>query len=207
MSSVRSTSSIVAPSVISSMPCGGVFGFNLNEHHDVAAVGPLVVGADGEVEQSARRFPTMRTGLFGRTSLAARVLPEAARDQLLARPEQGPTDVDWVSGACLVIDGGALAHVGPLDEGYFMYWEDADWCRRAAGLGLRIQYRPELVVHHAQGSSSSARPFMTTIAFHRSAFRYYARHVARSRSGRAVAAIGQVRGDARLGGRVGQGPG
>lgn len=150
---------------------------------DVAAIGPQVIGADGRVEQSARRFPGLSTGLFGRTALLSRILPQSAgaHRQLLARPEEGPTDVDWVSGACLIAPRDLFERVGLLDEDFFMYWEDADWCRRAANLGLRVQYQPSLVVRHAQGSSSSGRPFMTTIAFHRSAFRYFRRHSAPSR--------------------------
>lgn len=159
----------------------------LSLEDDVAACGPLVYGADGEVEQSARGFPTMRTGVFGRTSLLSRLLPGGARAELLARPERGTTDVDWVSGACLIIAGRHLPRIGGLDEGYFMYWEDADWCRRATDLGFRIQYRPDMVVRHAQGSSSARRPFMTTLAFHRSAFRYYRRHVARGPAGALLA--------------------
>lgn len=47
--------------------------------------------------------------------------------------------VDWVSGACLIAPLEIFERVGELDEGYFMYWEDADWCRRAHALGLRIE--------------------------------------------------------------------
>ena len=54
-----------------------------------------------------------------------------------------------------------------------MYWEDADWCRRARDLGLSVIYDPALVVRHQQGTSSRERPLATTVAFHRSALRYW----------------------------------
>lgn len=149
---------------------------------DLAARGPLVIGADGGVEQSARGFPSARTALLGRTSLAARLRPgsKLVRRELRADPRTGTGTVDWVSGACLIIRAEALARVGLLDEGYFMYWEDADWCRRAHDLGLRVEYEPSLSVRHAQGSSSASRPIAMILAFHRSAFRYWRLHVSTS---------------------------
>jgi N-acetylglucosaminyl-diphospho-decaprenol L-rhamnosyltransferase len=157
---------------------------------DLGARGPCVIGPGSGIEQSARGFPRISTGLWGRTSLLARLLPShrAARRELRADPAAGPIDVDWVSGACLVTPGDRFRLVGPLDEGYFMYWEDADWCRRARDRGLRIRYEPELVVHHHQGSSARSRPVATTIAFHRSALRYWRQHVARGRADVVLAA-------------------
>ena len=158
---------------------------------DLAARGPLVIDADGRTEQSARGFPGARTALLGRSSLLARLRPGSAllRRDLLADASGGRRRVDWVSGACLIAPAARLAEVGPLDEGYFMYWEDADWCRRAHVLGLGVLYEPALVVRHAQGSSSRERPVAATIAFHRSALRYWRKHVARSRLSVAAAAV------------------
>ncbi len=148
----------------------------------VAAVGPAIYTADGDVEQSARGFPRVSTGLFGRTTLLSRLFPHSGpvRRELVADPAGGARDVDWVSGACLVVPWRSLEKVGLLDEGYFMYWEDADWCRRARNLGLRVRYEPDLVVYHHQGASTASRPVRATVAFHRSAFRYYHLHVART---------------------------
>ena len=149
---------------------------------EIAAIGPQVTGADGALEQSARAFPSFLTGLFGRTSLLARMLPasRATKGQLLADPAAGSGRVDWVSGACLIARQETLATVGGFDEGYWMYWEDADWCRRATDRGLAVEYRPELRVTHHQGSSSKVLPVRTTVAFHRSAARYYRLHSART---------------------------
>jgi GT2 family glycosyltransferase len=156
---------------------------------DVAAVGPCIRGSDGSVEQSARRFPTASTGAFGRTTLLSRLLPEVAatRRQLLADPTRGTQEVDWVSGACLVISRSHLDAVGLLDANYFMYWEDADWCRRAFAQGLRIRYEPELEAVHEQGTSAATEPVVTIVAFHRSAYRYYRLHVGQSRLQKYVA--------------------
>lgn len=146
----------------------------------LAARGPAVLGPSGQLEQSARSFPRARTGLLGRTSLLARLLPDSrpVRRELRADPAGGPQPVDWVSGACLIAPAARLAEVGPLDQRYFMYWEDADWCFRAHERGLEVLYEPSLVVTHRQGTSSRDRPFATTVAFHRSALRYWRLHAA-----------------------------
>jgi N-acetylglucosaminyl-diphospho-decaprenol L-rhamnosyltransferase len=158
---------------------------------DVAAVGPCVMGADGDLEQSARRFPTASTGIFGRTTLLSRLLPQSrpVRRQLLAERNR-PLEVDWVSGACFIAPRQRFHEVGLLDEGYFLYWEDADWCRRAHAIGYHILYRPELVVHHQQGTGGSAHDARRSIvAFHRSAYRYYLKHISRSRLSAAAAGL------------------
>ena len=88
----------------------------------------------------------------------------------------------------MIMPVAALAKVGSLDEGYFMYWEDADWCKRAREDALRIVFEPALEAIHYQGTSSASRPIATTVAFHKSAYRYYRKHVARRTSTRACAA-------------------
>lgn len=150
---------------------------------DLAAVGPCVLSPAGAVEQSARAFPTAATGVFGRTTLLSRWFPRSsgARKQLLADPQLGVRVVDWVSGACLIAPIARFRDVGLLDERYWMYWEDADWCRRARDRGMRVEYHPELLVTHYQGSSVRSKRLAATVAFHRSAALYYSRHVARSR--------------------------
>ena len=158
---------------------------------DLAARGPMVLGHDGRLEQSARGFPGARTALLGRSSWLARRWPQSPllRRDLLAGSGAESRIVDWVSGACLIASRAALAVVGPFDEGYFMYWEDADWCFRAREAGLGTEYEPRLVVLHDQGASSSGRMAATTIAFHRSALRYWRLHVARTPVSVAVAAV------------------
>jgi GT2 family glycosyltransferase len=107
---------------------------------------------------------------------------------LLADPDAGARVVDWVSGACLIVPAERFHSVGLLDEGYFMYWEDADWCRRAHARGYSVIYDPTLVVTHRQGSSSRYRQVAATASFHRSALRYWRTNVARSPASTAAAA-------------------
>ncbi len=157
---------------------------------ELAALGPSIRTPAGDTEQSARVFPRISTGLWGRTTLLTRLFPQvAARRELQADPKLGTHEVDWVSGACMVISAHALKRVGMLDEGYFMYWEDADWCKRARNCGFNISFEPALAVVHHQGSSSASQPTATAVAFHRSAYRYYSLHLARGNTARACVAL------------------
>jgi GT2 family glycosyltransferase len=144
----------------------------------VAVVGPRIF-SHGELQLSARGFPSLRTGLLGRRSLLTRILVRARRYPAEFRQVPvGGGPVDWVSGACMLIRRSAFDRVGGFDEGYWMYWEDADLCRRLVDEGWEVQFEPAAVVHHATGASgTSAR---TIRAFHESAARFASRHIART---------------------------
>jgi GT2 family glycosyltransferase len=120
----------------------------------------------------------MFTGLFGRASTLRRTLPglEVARRNVVIGDE--PANVDWVSGACLIIKREALAAVNGFDERYFMYWEDADLCRRLRQRGYTIRYVPMASAVHRVGQSSRTARASSIRAFHDSAYLYYATHVA-----------------------------
>jgi N-acetylglucosaminyl-diphospho-decaprenol L-rhamnosyltransferase len=78
----------------------------------------------------------------------------------------------------MMIRADAFRQVGGFDEGYWMYWEDADLCRRLADAGWRVAYEPAAVVHHATGASGTSE--RTIRAFHDSAARFAERHIADS---------------------------
>ena len=126
----------------------------------------------------------MLTGIFGRTGGFRALLPStsAARrnvvvEEALASGASSVT-VDWVSGACMLMRAAALRAVGGFDEQYFLYWEDADVCRRLRQRGYHIRYVPVGVAVHAVGRSSRTARAASVRAFHASAYRYYATHVA-----------------------------
>jgi hypothetical protein len=152
----------------------------LRARPDVAAVGPRLLDADGSVQASARRDPSPWTGLFGRRSLLTRLFPANpwSRRELPALAAQGdePQAVDWVSGACLMTRRTVCDAVGPLDEGFFLFWEDADWCRRFRRAGGAVWYVPAARGVHRAGVSRAQRPVRSAIDFHRSAYRYYRKH-------------------------------
>ncbi len=151
----------------------------LDEHPRVGIVGPLVREQDGSVQASARRFPNMTTGFAGRTSWLSRVWPKNrwTRRNLLTREVlRDPVEVDWVSGACMMVRRTAFESVGGMDEQFFLYWEDADLCFRLKRAGWSTVYNPVVGITHLTGSSSSLARRQSIVAFHRSAYRYFCKH-------------------------------
>ena len=161
----------------------GLLGAELDRDPQCALAGPRLLDSDGSLQASARGDPTMLTGLFGRTGLLAKLFPRlrVARRNLVAeaaiRGGASSVEVDWVSGACMLARRRALDEVGGFDASYFLYWEDADLCRRLRQAGWRVRYAPvATVVHHVGASSRTARR-LAAREFHRSAYRYYVSHV------------------------------
>jgi GT2 family glycosyltransferase len=172
----------------------------LEEHPSVGVAGGLVRERDGSVQASARSFPNVTTGFAGRTSWLSRVWPSNVwtRRNLVARPDRGdPVEVDWVSGACMMVRREAFDGVGGMDEQFFLYWEDADLCFRLKGAGWATVYHPAIGITHFTGRSSALARKQSLIAFHRSAFRYFLKHGGRFR--RAVSPLVFVALSARLG--------
>jgi N-acetylglucosaminyl-diphospho-decaprenol L-rhamnosyltransferase len=150
----------------------------LEENPAVGVAGPRVLDANGRVQLSARRELSMISGLLGRTSLLTRLFPSSTlvKKQFPAVTQlTGPTEVDWVSGACMVVRRRALDEVGLLDERFFMYFEDADLCRRVREAGWSVYYLPEIEVTHQAGGSTRSRP-RAIWDLHRSAYLYHRKH-------------------------------
>lgn len=149
-------------------------------------VGPRILDPDGTLQESARGDPRMLTGIFGRTGLLSRLFPglSVVRKNLVSadavRAGVVSVPVDWVSGACMLARRDAMHAVGGFDERYFLYWEDADLCRRLRHAGWHTRYVPGAIVRHQVGQSSRSAPGLANREFHRSAYRYYVTHVAPS---------------------------
>jgi N-acetylglucosaminyl-diphospho-decaprenol L-rhamnosyltransferase len=151
----------------------------LDTHADVAVVGARVEDPGGGVQRSARRFPTMLTGLAGRSSLVTRMWPGnplSRRDVLADATTTAPRDVDWVAGSCMAVKADAFRTVGGMDEQFFLYWEDADLCKRLKSAGWRTVYLPSAIVVHGVGGSRRHARALSVRAFHRSAYLYFAKH-------------------------------
>jgi GT2 family glycosyltransferase len=150
----------------------------LNAHPDVAVVGPRIFNADGSLQPSARRFPDLTTGLGGRMTWLTRIAPDnwLSRRNLEWSRASEPVDVDWVSGACMMVRRAAFDAIGGMDDRFFLYWEDADLCRRLLTAGYRTVYLPSVSAVHEGSRASRQAAARSLVAFHRSAFRYYWKH-------------------------------
>jgi GT2 family glycosyltransferase len=154
----------------------------LQGHPNVGIVGPKILNGDGTVQGSARSFPTLLTGFFGRTSLLTKWFPNnwITRKSIISNESNGnnPIDVDWVSGACMVLKQSAIKKMGMMDERFFMYWEDVDWCRRMWIKGWKVIYYPKACVVHYVCGSSNKRPVKSIYEFHKSCYRYFVKYPA-----------------------------
>lgn len=122
----------------------------------VGALGPQLLNPDGTIQSSRRRFPTMATAFLESTVLQPWFQGSGIlkRYYLLDRPDGEIQPVDWVVGAALLIRREALHQVGPLDEEFFMYSEELDWCYRLKAQGWEVVYLPTAQVVHQEGRSS-----------------------------------------------------
>jgi GT2 family glycosyltransferase len=151
----------------------------LEAHPQVGVAGPRIRNADGTVQPSARKFPNLTTAIAGRSSWLTRVLPNNPLSSwnLPARDDSAaPVDVDWVSGACMLVRREAFDAIDGMDEGFFLYWEDADFCRRLKTAGWRTMYVPTAGATHIGGRSSRHAADASLEAFHRSAYRLFTKH-------------------------------
>jgi N-acetylglucosaminyl-diphospho-decaprenol L-rhamnosyltransferase len=152
----------------------------MTTHPDAGIAGPRLLDPDGTVQGSARRDPSAWTGLFGRSAPLTRLFPHnpVSQRELPALSVEGevPIRVDWVSGACLVVRRTAWEQVGLLDERFFLFWEDADWCLRFREAGLGVYYVPAACGTHLVGVSRAGRRLGSVWDFHVSAYRYYRKH-------------------------------
>ena len=120
----------------------------------LGAVGPRIVGEDGALHRSARRFPRVRSA-FGEALFFHRMLPRAPwATELVRDPDAG--DVEWLSGAALCVRRDALEAIGGFDERFFLYSEDTDLCARLRAAGYRVAYAPEVTATHVGGHSAPA---------------------------------------------------
>lgn len=157
----------------------------MDAHPAAGVAAPHLLNSDLTDQGTARAFPSPLAVLFGRKSLLTRLFPDNPWSQryLVGRQHRGnePFRVDWVSGACLMVRREAVERAGPLDEQFFMYWEDADWCRRIGNAGYAVYCVPSARVVHHEGQSSKGRSAFLVVVFHRSVYHYFTKHHAPQR--------------------------
>lgn len=113
----------------------------------VGVVAPKLLNGDGTVQPSCLRFPTIKNAIweywFNQKGLFEKYAPGG----------KNPVNVDSVVGAAFLIAPEALKKIGTLDEKYFFYFEDIDYCRRVKDMGLSVYYFPQAEIVHYHGAS------------------------------------------------------
>jgi GT2 family glycosyltransferase len=143
----------------------------------IGALGPQLLNPDGTVQSSRRRFPTLMTAFFESTWLQNISPQKLLHHYYMLDVGDGETAiVDWVKGACLLARREVYEQVGGLDEAYFMYSEELDWCRRIKDAGWNIVYLPTAQVVHHEGKSSEQAVTHRHINYQRAKLRYFRKY-------------------------------
>jgi N-acetylglucosaminyl-diphospho-decaprenol L-rhamnosyltransferase len=147
-------------------------------HPQVGALGPQLRYPDGSVQPSRRRFPTLATAFLESTILQQWFPRNRVLDRYYISDQRDDDiqEVDWVTGACVLLRWEAVEQVGLLDESVFMYSEELDWCRRAKSGNWRVVYLPIAQVVHHEGKSSEQAVAARHIHFQEAKIHYFRKH-------------------------------
>ena len=153
----------------------------MQEHPDVGVCGPKVLNPDGTLQHQCRRsFPTISSSLFYFLKLH-RLFPRSerlGRYLMTHLDDDDATEVDSVSGCCMMVRREVIEKVGVLDENYIMYGDDLDWCYRIKQAGWKVCYVPDVHIVHLGGQSSRRVPGKCVILFFRAMVIFYRKHYA-----------------------------
>ena len=154
----------------------------MDEHPEAGAVGCKILNPDGTLQLSCRRgFPTP-VAAFCKMSGLSRLFPKSrrlARYNLTYLDQEETHEVDALSGSCMMVRKEAMDQVGLLDEDYFFYGEDLDWCFRIREAGWRIHYVPETEIIHFKGESSRAEQMRFRYRFYEAMSIFVDKHMQR----------------------------
>lgn len=150
----------------------------LEANADVGVLAPRIYAMDGQIEESARNFPTAMAGLFGRQSLLTSLFPKNRFSRrYLAREnidKSVPFQVEHVSAAAMMVRMSTVLRVGTWDEGYRAYWVETDWCMSVNRAGEKIFCEPRAQVIHREQNKRGRRKSPSRIRlFHQGAYRFY----------------------------------
>lgn len=144
-------------------------------HPKAGMVGPMLLNPDKSYQGSFAPQPTLVSELLSATGLGVRMFGRWF-------PNYGPAEANkvrqagYIQGACMLVRREALEKVGLLDEQYFMYSEEPDWCARLKQFGWEIWYTPEAKITHYGGQSTRQRRHEMLVMLYRSKVRFFMKH-------------------------------
>jgi N-acetylglucosaminyl-diphospho-decaprenol L-rhamnosyltransferase len=162
------------------MPVGSLaalVGF-ADRHPRAGVIGPMLVNPDGSYQTGPTPFPSVWNELLSASGLGPR-LTYRGYPSRSARAARMAQTTDYVGGACMLGRREAIAQVGGLDEGYFMYSEEPDWCWRMRQHGWEVWYTPDSSVVHFGGQSTRQVREAMLVALYRSKVRFLRLHKGR----------------------------
>ena len=169
----------------------------MDSHPDAGASGPMLLNTDGTLQPNGRTFPTLTREFLAILGVHHRFPSYFQRLEFGKIDISRPREVESLTGACLLVRKSAMDQVGLLDERFFMFYEDVEWCHRIRAAGWKIYFVPESrVIHHWMGSVR-LYPKLAARALYRSQIHYF--HLTRGPlvglAARVNAALGIARND------------
>jgi len=155
----------------------------MQEHPQAGVVAPQLLSTDGSIQKSCRAFPTFSGMLYELLGLS-RLFPQVEKFRqykMLDWNHDDERQVDQPEGACLLIRKETLNQVGLLDEGYFMLFEEVDWCFRTKQTGWQIWFTPKAQVVHHYGQSIKQVKTRMILSSHRGLYRFWHKHYRQGR--------------------------
>ncbi len=146
----------------------------LDDNPGVGVVGPQLLNPDRSKQNCIHNVPTLTSEIVSQ-SLLRRLFPSRYPNKYVDYSE--PIDVEAVLGACLFVRAEVIQAVGLIDEDYFFFLEETDWCHRIRCKGWRVAHIPDSYVIHLYGESTKKKvPLRTRIEYYRSRYTFFGKH-------------------------------
>ncbi|MBX9687698.1 MAG: glycosyltransferase family 2 protein [Candidatus Obscuribacterales bacterium] len=155
----------------------------LEKNPRAGIVAPQLLNSDGSIQRSCRAFPTFAAMLYELLGLS-KLFPDNPRFgsyKMLDFDHTELRQVDQPEGACLMLRRSVIEQVGTLDEGFFMLFEEVDWCYRIKEAGWEIWFEPQAHVVHHYGQSIKQVKARMILSSHRGLYRFWSKHYAKGR--------------------------
>jgi GT2 family glycosyltransferase len=145
----------------------------MDRNKDVAVCGGQLLNSDGSLQNSIANFPTLGTELLNKP-LLRRLFPKRYPGKEMRF--DNPVEVESIIGACMVVSKDAIDTVGMLDESYFFFFEETEWCLSMKNNGWRIYFHPKAFIYHLQGQTAKKNNVSARIEFWKSRYTFFRKH-------------------------------
>jgi len=142
----------------------------MDAHPEVGIAGAKLLNSDGSKQNSIANFPSLATELLNK-SLLRWLFPKTFPGK--ERNISEPIEVDSIIGACMMVRREAMEQVGLLDEDYFLFLEETDWCYRMKKAGWKVYHVPQAEVYHFQGKSAEKDKKRAKVEYYRSRYQFF----------------------------------
>ena len=142
----------------------------MDAHPEVGIAGAKLLNSDGSKQNSIANLPSLATELLNK-SLLRLLFPKTFLGK--ERNISEPIEVDSIIGACMMVRREAMEQVGLLDEEYFLFLEETDWCYRLKKAGWKVYHVPQAEVYHFQGKSAEKDKKRAKVEYYRSRYQFF----------------------------------